>query len=172
VGRPLPVPHIVVTVIVFFVRGRLVPRLELGDEVGGDLEPSSGGKGGGVVVEVAKVGHVHAIGGAAAGASRPPGGAAAVPPTPARQQLEGLVRDRGHRERRVDLDRGVVRVLHQVVDLAAVDPDDPQQQVAAEAERERDDGVGDVVDGLRDVEREDLRPAEPLLVMGREPAGA
>mmetsp|Transcript_45726 Transcript_45726/g.97216 ORF Transcript_45726/g.97216 Transcript_45726/m.97216 type:complete len:293 (-) Transcript_45726:210-1088(-) len=95
----------------------------------------------------------------------PPGGAgihlhqdeSVTPATSRRSPL--AVGPEGH----LDLHHGFVAVVHEVADLAGVDADDPQEEVAGDTEGEGHRRVDDGVDRLGDVRGEDLGAAELLV---------
>ena len=60
--------------------------------------------------------------------------------------------------------------MHEVLDLAGVDPNDAEEEVAGHTEGERDGGVDDGLDGGGNIGGEDGRTAELLVApVGRQP---
>lgn len=78
----------------------------------------------------------------------------------------GLRRGEGH----LQLEHGLRTVREDVLDLARVNPDHAQQQVAGHAERQGHSGIDNRVDALRNIRGEDLGTSELLVApVGRQP---
>ena len=152
----------------------LVVHVDGLDEEAADLaRPTPRGGGGceqGRLVVLAEVGHVHG-----------------PPSTPPGRRVEGQVHGGGApvpcgsgsaggllagAEGHLDLDHGLLGVVHEVLDLARVDPNDAQEEVAGDSQGQRDGGVDDGVDRVGDVGGEDLGLGQLLVgEVGGEPVG-
>ena len=143
----------------------LVVHVDGLDEEAADLaRPTPRGGGGceqGRLVVLAEVGHVHGPPSTSPGRrveGQVHGGGA---PVPCGSGSAGglLAGAEGH----LDLDHGLLGVVHEVLDLARVDPNDAQEEVAGDSQGQRDGGVDDGVDRVGDVGGEDLRPPQLLV---------
>jgi len=73
-------------------------------------------------------------------------------------------------EGELDFDHCLAGVVHEVLDLARVDPDDAEQEVARHAQSQRHLRVDDAVDAGANVRGENLRPPElPVPPVRRQP---
>mmetsp|Transcript_25143 Transcript_25143/g.72712 ORF Transcript_25143/g.72712 Transcript_25143/m.72712 type:complete len:752 (-) Transcript_25143:166-2421(-) len=151
--------------------GREVDELGLVVHVDGLDEQAADGTGGRGLVELSEVGYVEAgpalglLAAAGGGVEVDEGDVDLVPVLPV-----GPTTLRPGPEGHLDLDHGLLGVVHEVLDLAGVDPDDAEEEVAGNSEGQGDGGVDDGLDRGGNVGGEDGRTAELLVApVGRQP---